>query len=54
MELGGPQSGKVLKQAVRVIAVETGKLDKHGQPEVLLLATDRMELPAHLIATAYR
>ena len=54
VELGGPQSGKVLKQALRVIAVETGKLDKHGQPEVLLLATDRMDLSAHLIATAYR
>lgn len=54
VQLGGPQSGKVLKQAVRVIAVQTDKLDKDGQPEVLLLATDRLDLAAHLIAIAYR
>jgi hypothetical protein len=52
VHLGGPQSGAVLRQPLRVIEVETGKTDRHGRPEVLLLATDRLDLDAELVALA--
>jgi hypothetical protein len=52
--LGGDQSGKVFKQPVRVLEVLTGKTDAHGCPEVLLLATDRMDLEAELVALGYK
>ena len=54
VRLGCEKSGQVLKQALRVVEVETGKIDSRGQPEVLLLVSDRLDLPADLIALAYR
>jgi len=52
--LGGPQSGSVFQQPVRVLEVATGKTDAHGQPEILLLATSRLDLAAELVALGYR
>jgi hypothetical protein len=52
--LGCDKSGAVLQQTLRVVAVETGKVDAQGRPEVLLLATDRLELEAELVALGYR
>lgn len=52
--LGCEKSGAVFRQALRVIEVPTGKVDSRGQPEVLLLATDRLDLAAELVALAYR
>jgi hypothetical protein len=52
--LGGDQSGAVFKQPLRVVEVRTGKTDANGKPEVLLLATDRMDLTAELVALGYR
>jgi hypothetical protein len=52
--LGGPQSGAVFQQTVRVLEVETGKTDAHGRPEILLLVTSRLDLAAELVALAYR
>jgi hypothetical protein len=52
--LGGDTSGKVLLQPLRLLEVVTGKTDSHGQPEVLLLATDRLDLDASLIALGYK
>jgi hypothetical protein len=52
--LGGDQSGAVFKQPLRVVEVRTGKRDANGKPEVLLLATDRMDLAAELVALGYR
>jgi hypothetical protein len=52
--LGGDESGKVFKQQLRVIEVETGKTGANGKPEVLLLVTDRMDLEADLVALGYR
>ncbi|MFI5382115.1 MAG: IS4 family transposase [Tepidisphaerales bacterium] len=54
VRLGGPQSGASLKQPVRVLEVETGKTDAHGRPEILLLATSRLDLAAELVALGYR
>lgn len=52
--LGGPQSGSVFQQPVRVLEVATGKSDAHGRPEILLLATSRLDLAAELVALGYR
>ena len=52
--LGSSKSAKAFKQPVRVVEVVTGKTDSKGQPEVLLLATDRMDLDAELVALGYK
>jgi hypothetical protein len=52
--LGGPQSGSVFKQPLRVLEVATGETDAHGHPEILLLATSRLDLAAELVALGYR
>jgi len=52
--LGCAKSGAVFQQALRVVEVETGKQDAHGRPEVLLLATARLDLEAELVALGYR
>lgn len=54
VRLGGPQSGRVFDQPIRVIEVDTGKVDSQGRPEVLLLATNRLDLAAELVALGYR
>ena len=52
--LGGPQSGSVFKQSLRVVEVKTGKTDSQGRPEVLQLASDRLDLDAAWIALGYK
>jgi len=52
--LGGDHSGQVLLQPVRLVEVLTGKTDSQGRPEVLRLATDRLDLDASLIAHGYK
>ena len=52
--LGCEESGAVFRQPLRVVEVATGKVDGGGQPEVLLLATDRLDLDAELVALGYR
>jgi DDE family transposase len=54
VQLGGPQSGRALKQPVRILEVETGKMDAKGRPEILLLATSCLDLAAELVALGYR
>jgi IS4 transposase len=54
VRLGCAKSGAVFRQPLRVVEVETGKTDSQGRPEILLLATDRLELDAELVALAYR
>ena len=52
VQLGGSQSGAVLQQALRIVEVHT--TDEKGKPTVLLLATNRLDLDAELIALGYR
>lgn len=54
VRLGGAQSGAVFKQPLRVLEVATGKTDSQGRPEVLLLATNRLDLEAEHVALGYR
>jgi len=50
--LGGPQSGTALKQPLRIVEVYT--TDDQGKPIVLLLASNRLDLDAELVALGYR
>ena len=52
--LGCDKSGGAFRQALRVVEVETGTRDARGRAEVLLLATDRLDLEAELVALGYR
>ena len=52
--LGGPHSGQVFRQALRIVAVKTGKTDRDGQPEVLLLASSCLDLDAAWVALGYK
>ncbi len=52
--LGGRSRGRVFQQPVRVVEVATGKVDAQGRPEILRLATNRLDLAAELVALAYR
>ena len=54
VRLGGDKSGAVLKRPLRVVEVVTGKINSQGEPEILLLATDRLDLDAELVALGYR
>lgn len=52
--LGCDQSSGVFKQKLRVVEVATGKTDSHGQPEILLLASNCLDLDAAWIALGYK
>ena len=52
--LGTEHHKNVLKQSVRIVTVATGKIDSNGQLDVLILATDRLDLAAELVALAYK
>jgi DDE family transposase len=52
--LGCESSGSVFKQMLRVVAVANGKTDSKGQPEVLLLASNCLDLDAAWIALGYK
>lgn len=54
VHLGGPKSGAAFKQALRVIEVKTDKTDSQGRPEVLQLASDRLDLDAAWLALGYK
>jgi hypothetical protein len=50
----GASSGAIFKQKLRIVTVGTGKTDLNGEPEVLLLATNKMDLDAELVGVGYR
>lgn len=52
--LGGRKALGAREQTLRLVEVDTGKVDSQGNPEVLLLVSDRLELDAALIALAYK
>lgn len=53
-KLGSDHKKNFLRQPVRVVKVDTGKLDDQGAPVVLVLATNELELDAELVAVAYK
>jgi hypothetical protein len=52
--LGCEASGAVFQQPLRLVEVATGKKDSQGRPEVLLLASDCLDLDAAWIALGYK
>jgi hypothetical protein len=54
VQLGGKKAKGVLKQPLRVIQIDIKKTDKNGQPVILTLVTDKLDMDAELIALAYR
>lgn len=52
--LGWRQSGGALTQPLRVVQVSTGKTTAWGEPELLTLACNRLDLDAELIGLGYR
>ena len=53
-KLGTAHHKDVIGRPVRLVWVATGKRRADGSEEVLLLATDRLELAAELVALAYK
>jgi len=43
-----------LRHPLRIVVVDTGKRLLSGQPELLVLCTNRLDLPAEMVALAYR
>jgi len=55
VNLGGKKAKGVLKQSLRVVQIDTGKIDKkHGKPVILTLVTNKLDLDVELISLAYR
>jgi Transposase DDE domain len=52
--LGSDHHKNVIKQPVRIVKVQTDKLDSNGEPNVLVLVTNVLELPADLVALGYK
>jgi hypothetical protein len=52
--LGTDHHKNVLKQQVRIVKVQTDKLDSQGEPNVLVLVTNLLDLPADLVALGYK
>lgn len=52
--LGTDHHKNVMKQPVRIVKVQTDKLDSQGQPNVLVLITNVLDLPADLVALGYK
>jgi Transposase DDE domain len=52
--LGTDHHKDVLKQQVRIVKVQTDKLDAKGEPNVLVLVTNLLDLPADLVALGYK
>jgi hypothetical protein len=52
--LGTDHHKNVIKQSVRIIKVQTDKLDSNGEPNVLVLVTNLLDLPAELVALGYK
>jgi hypothetical protein len=52
--LGCETSGSVFKQKLHVVEVATGKTDSQGQPEILLLASNCLDLDAAWITLGYK
>ncbi len=54
VHLGCETSGAVFKQPLRIVEVATGKTDSQGRPELLLLASNCLDLDAAWIALGYK
>lgn len=54
LRFGSKRHGTLIETPLRVVEVATGEVDSNGDPEILKLATDRMDLEAELVALGYK
>jgi hypothetical protein len=54
VRLGCEKSRDALRQPVRVVEVQRDKTDARGEPETLLLVTNRLDLSADLVSVGYK
>jgi hypothetical protein len=43
-----------LRHTLRIVVIDTGKRLLNGQPDLVVLCTNRLDLPAEMVALAYR
>src|SRR5262249_55555421 len=53
-QTGNERHKTQLRHALRLLVIETGKRLRNGQPDLLVLCTNRLDWPAELVALAYR
>jgi Transposase DDE domain len=53
-QTGNERHLKRLKQPLRLVVVDTGKRLLNGEPDLLILCTNRLDLPAEMVSLAYR
>lgn len=53
-QTGNERHLRHLKQPLRIVVIDTGKRLLNGQPDLLILCTNRLDLPAELVGLAYR
>jgi hypothetical protein len=53
-EIGNQRHPMALKYPLRILVIDTGKRLFNGKPEFLILCTNRLDLPAELVALAYK
>jgi hypothetical protein len=53
-QTGNERHKNNLKHTLRIIVIDTGKRLKNGQPDLMVLCTNRLDLPAEMVALAYR
>jgi hypothetical protein len=53
-KLGTEHHKNALKQPLRILLIDTGKRLPDGKPDLMILCTDRLDLPAELVALAYK
>ena len=51
---GNERRKKRLKHRLRIVVIDTGKRLHNGEPDLLFLCTNRLDLPAELVALAYK
>jgi hypothetical protein len=54
VRLGGPRSGRVFKQPLRVVEIETEPANPGEAPGTMLVVTDLLDLAPELVALGYR
>lgn len=53
-QTGNERRKAQLKHPLRLVVVDTGKRLLNGQPDLLVLCTNRLDLPAEMVALAYK
>jgi hypothetical protein len=50
----GNRGRKKLRHALRIVVIDSGKRLRNGKPDLVILCTNRLDLPAELVGLAYK